>query len=299
MSLTSPLRALVPRQVKARLRPAARRMGLAVKLPWWEATSRPRLRPAWSLRRPAAWCNVCDWSGQSFEGTAHAESATCPQCGSIARDRFLFSAFSRSVGRTMGLRVLETSPRLGTEYRTMMRRQFDYRCSDYDLSLHRADIALDLQNIDLPDGSVDRLITPHVLEHVPDVERALAGIHRLLAPGGRMYLQVPLLQGTTGKPTVPEFHADNTPVHWRFGWDLTERLRAAGFSTTVLITADFYRMLARPPADVPPTSPEFDLASMIRDADVGDLTPMLRHKAAARLGLLPAFQFVAWECIKP
>ena len=101
----------------------------------------------------------------------------------------------------LGLRVLETSPRLGDEYRRAMGRWFDYRCSDYDERAHRGMLRLDLQAIDLPDATVDVLLTPHVVEHVPDTDRALAEIHRILAPGGRMYLQVPVLQGRTGTPT--------------------------------------------------------------------------------------------------
>ena len=34
-------------------------------------------------------CNVCGWVGERFLGTEHCESAQCPVCGSIARDRFL------------------------------------------------------------------------------------------------------------------------------------------------------------------------------------------------------------------
>ena len=70
-------------------------------------------------------------------------------------------------------RVIETSPRLGGDYREYMRRWFSYRTSDFDLSAHRGDIQLDLQQIDLPDASVDVVLTPHVLEHVPDTDKAL------------------------------------------------------------------------------------------------------------------------------
>ena len=134
-----------------------------------------------------------------------------------------------------------------------MRRWFSYRTSDFDLSAHRGDIQLDLQSIDLPDASVDVVLTPHVLEHVPDTERALAELFRVIAPGGRMYLQIPILHGATSAPTEPEFHADNTPVFWNFGWDLTDMVRAAGFTTTVLVTEDIRRDAARrlpiPPYD--------------------------------------------------
>jgi SAM-dependent methyltransferase len=183
----------------------------------------------------ACFCIICWWSGESFLGPVHSERAICPRCGSIARDRFLFFCF---VGRNPSsrYRVLETSPRLGKGYQRAMRRWFDYRASDFDQRLHRSDIELDLQNIHLESGSVDILLTQHVLEHVPDTDRALEEIHRVLAPEGAMYLQVPILQGATARPTEPELHGDDTPVEWRFGLDLTERLREHGFHTRLLCT---------------------------------------------------------------
>ncbi len=96
-----------------------------------------------------------------------------------------------------GARVIETSPRLGGEYREYMQRWFSYRTSDFDLSAHRGDIQIDLQQIDLPDAAVDVVLTPHVLEHVPDTGKALSELFRVIAPGGRMYLQVPLVYGAT------------------------------------------------------------------------------------------------------
>ena len=41
-----------------------------------------------SLTKSSAVCNICGWRGQSFQGVAHSESALCPTCGSISRDRF-------------------------------------------------------------------------------------------------------------------------------------------------------------------------------------------------------------------
>ena len=73
---------------------------------------------------------------------AHSESAQCPQCGSIARDRFLFWCFRKRSPESLGARVLETSPRLGQEYRDAMGAWFSYTCSDYDLSAHKGVVQL-------------------------------------------------------------------------------------------------------------------------------------------------------------
>lgn len=197
------------------------------------------------------------------------------------------------------LRVLETSPRLGAPYRRVMSRSFDYTSSDFDLSAHAGDICIDLQDIDLADASIDIVLTPHVLEHVPDTRRALNEIFRVLSPGGRMYLQVPLCRGTTAVPSSPEFHADNTPVFFNFGWDLIDSIRNAGFDVRVLVTEEFFDELSDRRSPPHETHDGFDVPSMWAAARIEDLDVLADRASATRLGLLPAHHFVIWECIKP
>jgi len=58
-------------------------------------------------------CNICCWVGDRFLGPAHCEGASCPICGSIGRDRFLFHCFISRNEADVRYKVLETSPRLG------------------------------------------------------------------------------------------------------------------------------------------------------------------------------------------
>lgn len=251
-------------------------------------------------RQPAARCNVCCWEGDAFDGPHHVEYQLCPACGSNGRDRFLFYCFTQRTPEQLGLRVMETSPRMGLPYRDAMATWFRYVCSDFDASCHRAAVQLDLQQLGVRDATIDVLLTPHVLEHVPDTDRALAEIRRVLAPGGRMYLQVPVLQGRTAPPTEPEFHGDNTPVFWRFGFDFTARLRAAGFETTLLCLDDWQAVVAagltRWPDEV---APEFDVTSMLEGVVPDDLTVVLDRSGAEVLGLCHPYMFLVWECIRP
>ena len=298
-SLRARVAAIVPGKVKDVARPMARKVGLAAPVDrWWQEAPPVWTQPKGHELRDR-WCNVCRWTGSAFLGSAHTESANCPRCGSIARDRFLLWCFTNRSGKQRDARVIETSPRLGGDYRSYMQRWFSYRTSDFDLSAHRGDIQLDLQAIDLPDASVDVVLTPHVLEHVPDTDRALAELFRVIAPGGRMYLQVPLLHGVTAAPTTPEFHADNTPVFWNFGWDLTDRLRAAGFTSTVLVTNEFAQVL-RGELDRPDAHGDiFQIDSLVDHARIGDLTTVADDEEARRMGFEPCFQFATWECLRP
>ena len=286
-------------RVRQLLRPLARRVGLASpEGAWWELGFKPWVSPK-TITTAAAVCNICHWSGDEFIGPYHTEMATCPRCGSVARDRFLLFCFLSRRGYAKNLRVLETSPRMGAGYRSMMRRYFKYTASDYDLSAHEGDIQIDLQAMALPDSSIDILLTPHVLEHVPDTEKALSEIYRVLAPGGRMYLQVPLCYGSTQVPSTPEFHADNTPVFFNFGWDLTDKLRAAGFTTTVLVTQDYFEMLNHSVAAPASNGDGFNVDELVTAARPQDLTPVTDSQVSRVFGFLPAYHYATWECIKP
>lgn len=274
-----------------------RRRPSAPPTEWFVAAPSP-----WTLQVPASgvFCPICRWSGAAFEGVPHSESAICPRCGSVSRDRFLFWSFVSRTEPHLGRRVWETSPRLAEPYRNAMRDWFQYTCSDYDERHHKGTVRIDLQQVDLPDASVDVLLTPHVLEHVPDTQAALAEIRRVLAPGGRMYLQVPVLQGRTAPPVEPEFHGDNTPVFWRFGPELTEALRAAGFATTLLCTQPWLDAVREGRTEWhTPASPEFDVASVLRGSNADDLVSIATGSEAGVLGIEPAYQFLTWECINP
>jgi SAM-dependent methyltransferase len=242
-------------------------------------------------------CNICRWVGDAFLGPRHVEFSTCPDCGSNGRDRFLHWCFTNRVGLTPALRVIECSPRLGEAYRAAMSTWFFYRTSDYDLRAHRGNLQLDLQSIDLPDGCLDVMLCAHVLEHVPDTDKALAELQRVMAPGGHLLLQVPVLQARTAPPTEPEFHGDDTPVFWRFGFDLTARLRDQGFTTDLLCTAELADAVTSGENPWSKWSPEFDVPDMLSGAMVGDLVVIADAAASAQLGIRPGYMYLTWDCV--
>jgi SAM-dependent methyltransferase len=172
-------------------------------------------------------CNICGWHGEEFNSPFHSEGALCPYCGSIARDRFLYWCWTQRTSYEPGAMVLETSPRLDDRYRNQMAKLVNYVASDYDESAHKGAIKLDLQDADLDDSSVDVILTPHVLEHVPNTGRALSEAFRILRPGGSMFLQIPMQQGVTAPPLKAEYHGDNTLVNsrrqgsWSSAWSPT------------------------------------------------------------------------------
>lgn len=270
-----------------RARPGDRRT-----LTWPEATGVSQLRQVTSV------CNICGWRGRGFGGIAHSESAVCPVCGSIGRDRFLYWCWVRRTAYDRAAVVLETSPRLDARYRERMGLRVAYTASDYDESSHRGVVKLDLQDMDLPDASVDVVLTPHVLEHVPDTDRALAELFRVLRPGGDVFLQIPLPQGRTGVPTEPEYHGDRTLVYFRFGWDLADRIRSHGFTCQTLVTSELRDAAANGHSWVHDGA-DCDVDDLMATADAGTMTVVADAAQAARYGFRPAYQFVTFHMHRP
>lgn len=251
-----------------------------------------------SLRTTASTCNICGWRGRGFTGEQHSESALCPVCGSISRDRFLYWCWTRRTGYDPAARVLETSPRLDQRYRDRLGERVRYTASDYDESAHKAVVKLDLQDIDLPDASVDVVLTPHVLEHVPDTGRALSELYRVLSPGGHVFLQIPLPQAQTTVPTEPEYHGDRTLVYFRFGWDLADTIRGHGFACDTLVTAEL-RDAAQHGRHPWGADPDCDVDGLVAGADPAALTVVADVPQAARHGFRPGYQFVTFDLHKP
>ena len=243
-------------------------------------------------------CNICGWRGRGFEGVAHSESALCPVCGSISRDRFLYWCWTRRTTYDPQAAVLETSPRMDQTYRDRMGERVRYTASDYDESAHRAVIRLDLQDIDLPDASVDVVLTPHVLEHVPDTSKALSELFRVLKPGGHVFLQIPLPQATTMVPAEPEYHGDWTLVYFRFGWDLADVIRSHGFACDTLVTSELRDAAVHGHSWVH-DGPDCDVDDLLAGADPAQMTVVADAAQAALHGFRPAYQFVTFDLHKP
>lgn len=68
----------------------------------------------------------------------------------------------------------------------------------------RPDLFADAQQLPLQDNSVDHVLLLDVLEHLPDPEKCLAEVHRILKQDGTFTLQVPFLYPIHDAPL--DFH---------------------------------------------------------------------------------------------
>jgi SAM-dependent methyltransferase len=100
-----------------------------------------------------------------------------------------------------------------------------------------ADLKLNIESMDLSDGSVDVVVCAHVLEHVDD-SKALLEIHRVLASNGIALLMTPVCEGLattyeeasiTGERDRELHFGQHDHLRW-FGSDLPARIQKAGFA---------------------------------------------------------------------
>jgi SAM-dependent methyltransferase len=201
------------------------------------------------------------------EAVARKESSECSRCGAKLRGRRLatvlldldpvdsspsVAAWARSAG-ARALRVAEVNKLDGVREALAPLPGFvpcEYRDGARPGEVVDGVRHEDLTALTFADDSVDLLITSETLEHVPDLDRALAEIRRVLAPGGRHVFTVPQLPGTPTTFARARLGADGSkvdlappiahpggdwgwPVFTEFGADLPDLLRRAGFEVEV------------------------------------------------------------------
>lgn len=187
-------------------------------------------------------CNLCGYSGymRPFGFPVRLE-AQCGKCGSLERHRLFKLWLDEHPSFGKG-RLLHFAPEPAMKA-LLGSRSADYTTADIDPGV--GDVVLDIENIDLPDSSVDAIFCSHVLEHVDD-KKALAELRRILTPGSVAILLVPAIEGRTHTYENPAIiSAADRKLHFGqedhvriYGPDLRERIRGAGFSLTEYTAED-------------------------------------------------------------
>lgn len=190
-------------------------------------------------------CPICDYQAKSFlPAGLYVKRANekCPSCGSLTRHRHVWLFLDQYLNGKKDVSILHFSPEKPIADRLLACEGVDYKTSQYDRKVP-ADYYLDIQAIDLPDNQFDIIICSHVLEHIPDDQKAMCEIYRILKPGGIAIVLVPLW------PSEKHVTYENTAItderdrimhfgqydHLRiYGLDVVDRLKTAGFSVEVI-----------------------------------------------------------------
>ncbi|MCF8261854.1 MAG: methyltransferase domain-containing protein [Melioribacteraceae bacterium] len=119
------------------------------------------------------------------------ENVLCPKCGSYDRERLLYLFL---IKKTKLLRqqtkLLHVAPEDKLVGLLNNQNNIDYLTAD--LLRKNVMVNMDITDIQYPDNSFDAIICNHVLEHVPDDQKAMTELFRVLKPNGWAVLQVPI-----------------------------------------------------------------------------------------------------------
>jgi SAM-dependent methyltransferase len=180
-------------------------------------------------------CNVCGYQGMfGPAGGGLRMDAKCPRCNSAERHRLFKLWLDRNADTLRDADVLHFAPEksLAKLIRPLART---YRTAD--IAPGRADLVLNIEQIDLPANSVDGIVCFHVLEHVNDA-KALAELYRVLRPGGACLIMTPVVEGWVhtyensgiSSPEDRTLHFGQHDHVRYYGADIRARIGAAGFS---------------------------------------------------------------------
>jgi SAM-dependent methyltransferase len=185
-------------------------------------------------------CPVCEKSFRKFlpYGNTGKENRLCPSCLSLERHRLLWLFLNEKTDFfQVPAKVLHIAPEQPFLKRFKKIQNIEYTTAD--LLSPIADVKTDIRNMVFDDNQFDWVICNHVLEHIDKEQTALKEILRVLKPGGKAILQVPIdysLEKTYEDPKITgrkerEKHFGQYDHLRLYGKDYEERLQKAGFET--------------------------------------------------------------------
>lgn len=182
-------------------------------------------------------CNICKKELRLFIHIDN-DDKLCPYCGSLSRNRRLFSILD-SVFLKNGLRILDFSPSRCL-YRVLKNNSdISYESTDLSgdfLSDHKYDIT----SIDSHDNIYDLVICYHILEHIEKDYQAIQELYRVLKHNGICIIQTPfkndkIYEDFTIKSEIDSLkhfeQKDHVRIYSVLG--LKERLTSCGFHVEI------------------------------------------------------------------
>lgn len=183
-------------------------------------------------------CPCCGGHSRKFlpYGVNLRLNAQCPRCGSLERHRLLWIYLKDKTNFfTDRLKVLDIAPMEILQRKWKGLPNLDYISADISSSLAMQKI--DITNIPLPDNQFDCIICYYVLQHIPNDQKAMRELFRVLKPGGWAILQSPLdiNRSKTSEEenmVIPEERkrlVGEVEYVKVFGMDYKDRLESAGY----------------------------------------------------------------------
>ena len=164
------------------------------------------------------------------------ENVLSPSTLSLERHRLLWLYLTNETDLfNRNIKVLHVAPEQAFYKR--FRKQPNWEYITTDLFSPLADVKADLCNLPFQDNSFDLILCNHVLEHIPDDQKAMQELFRVMKKGGVGIFQVPqdYQRSTTFEDDTITDPKERTKIfgqydHVRiYGMDYFDKLRNIGF----------------------------------------------------------------------
>lgn len=192
------------------------------------------------------YCPVCE-RGLSHFRVLEWKDTRCVFCGSDTRQRLAWVFFHRMTDLFDGRQklMLHVAPEI--QFGKPLFKAIGGGYITADLLNPRAEVRMDITDIQYPADFFDVIVCSHVLEHVPDDRKAMREFVRVLKPKGWAAIMVPCFpdRGKTFEDLSVTDPADQSRL---FGWkghvriygdDFVGRLEQSGFVVHVIHAWDF------------------------------------------------------------
>ena len=204
-------------------------------------------------------CPVCENKFRKLlpYGNKGIDNRLCPSCLSLERHRLLWVFLKEKTSFfTEELKLLHIAPEQPFLKKFKKLKNIDYITADLVSPI--ADVKLDIQNMPFGEGEFNVVFANHVLEHIPDENKAITEVYRVLKKGGWAIMQVPLdvnrkktYEDSSIKTEAEREKHFGQYDHLRLhGLDFSERLKKGGFEVEIIDLvneigkdkADFFRL---------------------------------------------------------
>jgi len=195
-------------------------------------------------------CPICNSEFLAFLpfGENPRKNAMCPVCHSLERHRlsYLFLKEKPNIFEE-NIKMLHFAPEEIFHNIFSNNENIDYLPVDINPDMPYVKEMMDIQDIKYPDNTFDFIYCSHVLEHVPNDQKAIKELYRVLKPGGSALIMVPInlsLKETYEDESVntPELRLKHYGAsdHLRYyGLDFQGMLENAGFKIKKYSKVDF------------------------------------------------------------
>ncbi len=190
--------------------------------------------------------NIPIYKELNVVGAGYRPNSTCPRCFSTDRDRLIYLYLNKKLNiLEKKYKILHISPEPSIKSILRNRENIEYTLGkNYkDKYFFNKDfLQLDITDLYYDDDAFDLVIANHILHYIQYDELAMKEIHRVLKPGGKAILQVPISYDITKTiedeffilPQIKEKHFFNYEKVRLYGTDYFTKLEKTGFNIEMI-----------------------------------------------------------------